>query len=64
MYALMIAGAFQLLNQLMLNIPKWLAAGRQSGEFTAEQEAEWQAMYQAKLKEAHWQPDSTKTPPP
>lgn len=57
MYALLITGAFQLLNQLLINVPKWIAAGKQTGEFTAEQEAEWQAMYRAKLKEVHWQPD-------
>jgi hypothetical protein len=58
MYGLLLAGAFQFLNGLLLNIPKWIALGRQSGEFTPEQEAEWQANYKVALAQPHWKPDA------
>jgi len=64
MYLAIISGAIQMLNLLTVNIPKWIAAARQTGEFTPEEEAAWQAQYKTALGLPHWQPDPPNTNPP
>jgi len=53
---LLIAAGISLLEQLIPYIEKLRASGRQSGELTPEQDAEFDARIKAVTSQRHWVP--------
>lgn len=54
MYAAAIAAGIALLEQLMENIPKWIAAARQNKELTDDQDAAFEARFKAAKSSPAW----------